>query len=40
MRKIVTDILEGGISIKAVLRWLRDNQVGTVRGGPWNGRSL
>lgn len=36
--KIAADILDRGISLKAVLRWLRADQVATVRGGQWNNR--
>lgn len=40
IRKAATDILDRGISIKAILRELRENSVPTSRGGQWNGRTL
>jgi site-specific DNA recombinase len=40
IRKIAADILDRGISIKAVLRWLRENDVKTSNGGQWSGRTL
>jgi site-specific DNA recombinase len=40
IRRAAADILDRGLSLKAVLRWLRDDSVATVRGGQWNGRLL
>ena len=40
IRKLAADILDRGISIKAALRWLADNNVKTANGGQWSGRTL
>ena len=40
IRNAATDILDRGISLKAILRELRENNVPTSRGGQWNGRTL
>lgn len=40
IRRAAADILDRGLSLKAVLRWLHDDSVATVRGGQWNGRLL
>ena len=40
IRNAATDILDRGISLKAILRELRENKVPTSRGGQWNGRTL
>ena len=40
IRKIAADILDRGISLKAVLRWLAENNVATANGGQWSGRTL
>lgn len=40
IRKIAADILDRGISLKAALRWLADNNVKTANGGQWSGRTL
>jgi DNA invertase Pin-like site-specific DNA recombinase len=40
IKKIAADILDRGISLKAALRWLADNNVKTANGGQWSGRTL
>jgi site-specific DNA recombinase len=40
IRKLAADILDRGISLKAALRWLADNNVKTANGGQWSGRTL
>jgi DNA invertase Pin-like site-specific DNA recombinase len=40
IRNAAADILDRGISLKAILRGLRENNVPTSRGGQWNGRTL
>jgi site-specific DNA recombinase len=40
IRNAAVDILDRGISLKAILRELRENNVPTSRGGQWNGRTL
>lgn len=40
IRRAAADILDRGYSLKAVLRWIRDEGVQTSNGGQWNGRTL
>ena len=40
IRNAAADILDRGISLKAILRELRENNVPTSRGGKWDGRTL
>jgi DNA invertase Pin-like site-specific DNA recombinase len=40
IRNAAADILDRDISLKAILRELRENNVPTSRGGQWNGRTL
>jgi DNA invertase Pin-like site-specific DNA recombinase len=40
IKRIAADILDRGYTLKAVLRWLRDENVPTANGGQWNSRTL
>ena len=40
IRRAAADILERGYSIKAVLRWIREENVPTARGGQWSCQAL